>query len=87
MMRLIKKQQVDYYECICTGSVTTLEENAPLAGMLLRLKNEGSAGIEEDTVLKNFAKGLISSFERDGYLNGGLLTATGEDIVRMGKAW
>ena len=87
MMKLIKKQQVSYYECICTGTVSTLEENSPLAGMLTRLKNEGFDGFEKDEVLKKFAKGLVSSFERDGYINGGYLTAIGEEIVRTKKCW
>ena len=87
MMKLIKKQQVSYYECICTGTVSTLEENSPLAGMLSQLKSEGVDSLEKDEVLKKFAKGLISSFERDGYINGGYLTAIGEDIVRTKRCW
>lgn len=86
-MKLIKKQQVSYYECICTGKVSTLEENIPLAGMLSHIKSEGVDSFGENEELKRFAKGLVSSFERDGFINDGYLTAIGEEIVHTKKCW
>ena len=85
-MKLIRNQKVTYYECICTGSLVMLAENKPLAGMLLQLQEGNMTGFQEEA-LKPFANGLIYSFERDGYLNSGVLTPAGKEIIRTQKAW
>ena len=86
-MRLIKKQNALYYECICTGTVNTQEENAALAKMLRRIRDEGVDCYREDAVLQRFAVGMNASFERDGYLGNGKVTAKGEEIIETEKCW
>ncbi len=71
-----------------TGSLQQKMENSALKEMLKKIKDGGVNAFLNDQELNRFAKGLIASFESDGYLNKDkTLTPTGEDIVESGKAW
>ncbi len=71
-----------------TGSLQQKMENPALQKMLKKIKDGGMNAFLNDQELGKFAKGLISSFESDGYLNKDkTLTPAGEDIVSTGMAW
>ena len=71
-----------------TGSLQQKRENPALKEMLKNIKDGGINAFLNDKELKQFAQGLISSFESEGYLNKDkTLTPSGEDIVETGKAW
>ena len=40
-MKLIRKQKVTYYDCICTGALELLEDDKPLAKLLKKFDNGG----------------------------------------------
>lgn len=71
-----------------TGSLQQKRENPALKEMLKKIKDGGINAFLNDKELKQFAQGLISSFESEGYLNKDKTqTPSGEDIVETGKAW
>lgn len=71
-----------------TGSLRQKMENSALKMMLEKIKDGGINTFLNDKELKQFAQGLISSFESEGYLNKDkTLTPAGEEVVETGKAW
>ena len=86
-MKLIRKQKVTYYECICTGSLELLEEDKPLAKLLKKFDDGGVDLIYQDAYLSKFADGLISNFEKEGLINGKLLTPKAREIIKTQKSW
>lgn len=86
-MRLIRKVKVNYGEFICTGSITSLEENKPLAAMLANIQYNGIDSLLSNEQLKKFATGLLFSFENDGLINARQLTPMGREVVNSKKTW
>ncbi len=86
-MKLIRQEKAIYYEYIGEGSITSLEQNAPLARMLKTLSEGGLQSFLEDGQLKKFAQGLLASFNEDGYADGGKVTAEGARVIKTQKAW
>lgn len=73
---------------LATGCLEKKQENPALQKMLEKIKREGIEKFENDEVLKNFSKGMICSFQKEGFLTGNKeLSATGEDIVKTGKVF
>ena len=86
-MKLITKQSITYYDCICTGSMNSYEENKPLAKLLKRFDENEVGHALQDEALSKFANGLISNFESEGLMNSGALTPKAKEIIKNQKAW
>lgn len=86
-MKLVRKVKVNYLEAICSGCITSLEENKPLASMLANIEEQGIKEYLSDEKLKGFAVGLLYSFENDGLIKSKKLTSLGEEVIRSKKAW
>ena len=86
-MKLITKQSITYYDCICTGSMNSYEENKPLAKLLKRFDENEAGPALQDEALSKFANGLISNFESEGLMNSGALTPKAKEIIKNQKAW
>ena len=82
-MKLNTKRLVTYYECICTGSMSSLEEDKPLAKLLEKIDN----GDFQGGALSRFYDGLISNFESEGLINSGALTPKAREIIATQKSW
>ncbi len=86
-MKLIRKQKVTYYDCICTGALELLEDDKPLAKLLKKFDDGGVDEVCQDAVLSKFAEGLLSNFEKEGLINGKLLTPKAREIIQTQKSW
>ncbi|MDE5756596.1 MAG: hypothetical protein K2I23_05845, partial [Clostridia bacterium] len=85
-MRLVRKQNVNYKEIICTGKLISLMDNAPLAKLLSKFEG-GISQLLLDDKMQKFAYGLLSSFEADGYVKNKRLTVKGQEVINTKKEW
>ncbi|MBP5434437.1 hypothetical protein J6Z39_01310 [bacterium] len=71
-----------------TGSLEKKVDNSALQKMIRKIKDGGMNAFLNDSELKNFAKGMRTSFKAEGLINADdSLTSAGEEIVTSGKAW
>lgn len=86
-MKIVKKYDMQYYEILCRGSLKSYELDQALYKFLLRIRENGVKWMFEDEDLKNFASGLLYSFEQEGFLSNKELTAYGKEIIETKKCW
>ena len=71
-----------------TGSLEQKIENKALQEMLRKIKNGGMQAFLNDKELGKFARGMRESFITEKLINAdNTLTASGDDVVKTGKAW
>jgi len=58
-MKLKEKGNIQIFDAIVTGEITSLENNEPLAMMLDKIYSDGMQYFLQDEQLSNFAKGFL----------------------------
>ena len=86
-MKLKEKGNIQIFDAIVTGEITSLENNEPLAMMLDKIHSDGIQCFLKDEQLSNFAKGLVNSFREEGLLSGDTVTSAGLEIIETKKSW
>ena len=86
-MKLKEKGNIQIFDAIVTGEITSLENNEPLAMMLDKIYSDGMQYFLQDEQLSNFAKGLANSFREEGLLSGDTVTSAGLEIIETKKSW
>lgn len=86
-MKLKRNEEVQLIEAIVIGSIDSFMDNEPLAKMLEIIQESGMNSFLIDETLKNFAKCLVHSFEKEGYLSDKTLTENAKEIIKTKKSW